>query len=255
MNTEIDLQKMFKLVLRKWKLVVAFCLIAALAVGVYSANFATKTYSSSVKFFVYAVETQQELSDSTLARNAASNTSKMNYAMQMMETYTEMLNTNEFAKKMASELNKKYSTNYSYKDIGKSISISTQEETAIMTMTVTTNDKATAYQIAHQLETTVPKVMQSKNNGLLNASVEDAAIEASAPNGMGTVKKTILGFIAGGIIAVAYIVFRDLLDVRVKTSEELTARYNIPVLGTIPEFEIDNKKTKKRTGKEEKNNA
>lgn len=30
--------------------------------------------------------------------------------------------------------------------------------------------------------------MKNKNNGLLNASVEDAAIEASTPNGMGTVK-------------------------------------------------------------------
>lgn len=57
-----------------------------------------------------------------------------------------------------------------------------------MTMTVTTDDKATAFQIARQLEITVPKVMKNKNNGLLNASVEDAAIEASTPNGMGTVK-------------------------------------------------------------------
>ena len=68
---------------------------------------------------------------------------------------------------------------------------------------------------------------------------------------MGTVKKSILGFIAGGVIAVAYIIFRDLLDVRVKTSEELTVRYNIPVLGTIPEFEIDGKKAKKKNDKEE----
>ena len=116
MNTEIDLQKIMKLVLKKWKLVAIFCLIGALLIGIYSANFATKTYSSSVKFFVYAVETQQELSDSTLARNAASNTSKMNYAMQMMETYTEMLNTSEFAKRVANDLNKKYNSNYTYKD-------------------------------------------------------------------------------------------------------------------------------------------
>lgn len=198
MNTEIDLQKIMKLVLKKWKLVAIFCVIGALLIGIYSANFATKTYSSSVKFFVYAVETQQELSDSTLARNAASNTSKINYAMQMMETYTEMLNTSEFAKRVANDLNKKYNSNYTYKDISKCISIETKEDTAIMTMTVTTDDKGTAFQIARQLEITVPKVMKNKNNGLLNASVEDAAIEASTPNGMGTVKKSILGFIGGG---------------------------------------------------------
>ena len=37
----------------------------------------------------------------------------------------------------------------------------------------------------------------------------------------------------------------------IQTSEELTARYNVPVLGTIPEFEIDNKKAKKKNNKEE----
>ena len=34
----------------------------------------------------------------------------MNYAMQMMETYTEMLNTSEFAKRVANDLNKKYNS-------------------------------------------------------------------------------------------------------------------------------------------------
>ena len=43
MNTEIDLQKIMKLVLKKWKLVAIFCLIGALLIGIYSANFATKT--------------------------------------------------------------------------------------------------------------------------------------------------------------------------------------------------------------------
>ncbi len=255
MNTEIDLQKMLKLVLKKWKLVAIFCIIGALIVYVYSANFASQTYSSSVKFFVYAVESQQELSDSTQSRNAASNTSKMNYAMQMMETYTEMFNTNEFSKKVAKELNDNYSTNYSYKDIKGALSITTKEDTAIMIMSVTTNDSGTAYQIAHQLEKTVPEVMETKNNGLLNASVEDAAIEASSPNGMGVVQKTLIGFVAGAVIAVAYIILRDLLDVRIKSSEGLTDRYNIPVLGTIPEFEISNKKPKKHNSSSVKEEA
>ena len=41
----------------------------------------------------------------------------------MMETYTEMLNTSEFAKRVANDLNKKYNSNYTYKDISKCISM------------------------------------------------------------------------------------------------------------------------------------
>ncbi|MGN1202563.1 MAG: hypothetical protein ACI4RF_04655, partial [Eubacterium sp.] len=51
-------------------------------------------------------------------------------------------------------------------------------------------------------------------------------------------KKCLIGFAAGAVLAAAYIILRELLDVRIKGSDELSARYGIPVLGTIPEFEF-----------------
>ena len=40
------------------------------------------------------------------------------------------------------------------------------------------------------------------------------------------------------VIAAAYIILRNMLDVRVHSSEELIEKYDIPVLGNIPSFEV-----------------
>jgi capsular polysaccharide biosynthesis protein len=97
-----------------------------------------------------------------------------------------------------------------------------------------------SYEIATQLETTVPEMMKTTNNGLVQASVEDKAIKAASAGSLGYTKKVAIGAIAGLILAGAYIVLRNLLDIRVKTEEELIEKYNIPVLGSIPNFEIKN---------------
>lgn len=46
-------------------------------------------------------------------------------------------------------------------------------------------------------------------------------------------------------IAGLYAVLRDFLDVRIKGRDDLVERYNIPVLGSVPEFELSNVKQKK----------
>ena len=50
MNIDENVQKVVKLLLRKWKLLILFMLIGALLAGVYTAKFTTLTYTSSVEF-------------------------------------------------------------------------------------------------------------------------------------------------------------------------------------------------------------
>lgn len=238
MNIDANVQKILTLLLKKWKTLIIFALIGTFIAYFFTANFTTLTYASSVEFLAYAVDKDQEFSDSSSSQQQVSNTSKMNYAMKMMATYIELFKTNEFNQKVADELNDNLNTNYSAAMIKNSTSIESVEDTALFKMTVTTTDADLSYQIAHQLEKTVPEVMKTTNNGLVNASVEDTALKATSSQSLGYVKKCLVGFLAGLILAAAYFILRDLIDVRIKTSEELTERYDIPVLGTIPEFEI-----------------
>ena len=65
MNIDENVQKVIKLLLRKWKLLILFMLIGALLAGVYTAKFTTLTYTSSVEFLAAAVDPAHEISDST----------------------------------------------------------------------------------------------------------------------------------------------------------------------------------------------
>lgn len=255
MNIDKNVQKVLMLLLKRWKLLVIFGFIGIMLAYVYTANFTTLTYVSTVQFLSYAVDTQQEFSDSSMQSQASSNTSKMNYAMKMMDTYIALFETNEFNQKVADDLNESLNTNYSAATVKGATTIESISNTAFFKFTVTTNDADLSYQIAHQLESTVVDVMKSTNNGLVEASVEDKALRPSSSESPGYVKKCAVGFIIGAVLAAAYLILRDLLDVRIKSSDELSERYEIPVLGTIPEFEFKSKQQIKKETAEARREA
>lgn len=241
MNLDPNIQRIITLLLKKWKLIALFAIIGTTIAGLFTTYFTTVTYSSSVAFFSYAQDFNQDLIDSlpSTQQQITSNTSKMNYALKMMGTYVELFKTNEFNQGVANELNKTYNTAYTAGQIKASTSFVTKENNAVFKVVVTTNDPELSYRIAHQLEESIPEKMENTNNGLLQASVEDPALKAAAGS-LGYPKKCMIGFLAGAVLAAAYIILRDLLDIRVKSSDDLSEHYDIPVLGAIPEFEFKN---------------
>lgn len=252
LNIDENVQKVFTALLKKWKLIIAFALIGAFAAFLFTAKFTTLTYTSTIEFLAYAVDSDEELSDSTSTSESGtstsvqrtSQTSKMNYAMKMLDTYIEVFSTNNFNQMVADELNKTYGTDYSAGTIKGSISIQKVENTAMFYFTVTTTDADLSYHIAQTLETCVPQAMDQTNQGLVQVSVEDAPMKAGAAESMQYPKKCIIGAIAGILLAALYAVLREFLDVRIKGAEDLSGKYDIPVLGSVPEFEISNKKKK-----------
>lgn len=244
MKLDANIQKIIAVVLKKWWVVAIFAMIGFVLAWFYTANFTTLTYSSSVEFLAYAQDSQQELSDSTTVAQTTSNTSKMNYAIKMLSTYIELFKTNEFNQGVADAINENYNTSYTAGTIKGATTITPVEGTAMFKIVVTTTNADLSYQIAHQLETSIPEKMKNTNNGIVCASVEDIALKATTSESLGYPKKCAIGFLAGAVLAIAYIILRDLLDIRIKSTDELSARYDVPVLGTIPKFEL------KATGKQ-----
>lgn len=231
MNLDANIQKILATLLKRWKLIIAVALIGAMLAGFYTANFTTLTYSSSVEFLAYAEDPKKDIDDSSY-------TSKMNYAKSMLGTYIEMFKTNKFNQSVADTINESYNTSYTAGTIKGAVSYETISETSMFKIVVTTQNADLSYQIAHQLEKSIPEKMEQTSNGVLKATVEDPALKAVTYESLGYSKKCVIGFMAGAVLAVAYILLRDLLDVRIKNSDELPERYEIPVLGTIPEFEL-----------------
>lgn len=238
MNLDANVQKILFALLRKWKLIVIFAIIGALAGYFYTANFTTLTYSSTVQFLAYATDGKDDIDSSASTEVVrSSNTSKMNYAIRMLDTYIAIMQTNQFHEDLVKDLNATYNANYTAGTVNGVLQFEPVSDTAMFKVTVTTTDAELSYKIAKQLETTVPKMIKSKNQGLVKATVEDKAIRATSAGSLGYGKKCAIGAMAGIVLVAAYIILRTLLDVRIKTSNELTDKYSIPVLGTIPNFE------------------
>ncbi len=246
MNIDANVQKILISLLRRWKLLVVFALIGVLAGYFYTSHFTTLTYTSNVKFLAYAVDGNDDIGEINQVPSSSkdqnneyvrtSNTSKMNYAMKMLPTYVEVMNTNEFMTKVTNALNKRQNSNYTVSTIKNSIKIELVEETAIFNIVVTTTNAELSYNIAQQLETSIPQMMKQTNNSLVHASVQDKAVKAASAGSLGYPKKCAIGAAIGIVVAAAYVVLRTLFDVRIKSSDELSDKYNIPVLGSIPNF-------------------
>ena len=249
MNIDSNVQKILFSLMRRWKLLVVFALIGVLLGYFYTSHFTTLTYTSNVKFLAYAVDGNDdigELSQSSSSSSSngtqsgdyvrTSNTSKMNYAMKMLPTYVEIMNTNEFQTKVTNALNKKQNSNYSVSTIRNSITIELVEDTAIFNISITTTNAELSYNIAQQLESSVPQMMKQTNNSLVHASVQDKAVKAASAGSLGYPKKCAIGALIGVLVAAAYVILRTLFDVRIKSSDELSDKYSIPVLGSIPNF-------------------
>ena len=60
------------------------------------------------------------------------------------------------------------------------------------------------------------------------------AVEAKSPLPNNSVKRGLIGFVAGAAVAMLIIFLINIFDTRVKSAEELTTKYNLPILGEIP---------------------
>lgn len=245
MNIDAGVQKIIKLLLKKWKLLIILAIIGAILAGVYTARFTTLTYSSSVEFLTFAYDSseensnEEEITASSYQSSSAqrvSETSKMSFAMKMLDTYIEIFSTNEFSRRVSEALKTTYGNDYSAMAIKNAISITKVEDTAMFIIRVTTADADLSYNIAKVLETEVIDAMIDTNNGIVRATVEDAPLRASSAVSLNYPKKCFIGAMAGIILAAAYVILRDLIDIRIKGADDLAEKYNIPVLGTIPNF-------------------
>ncbi len=253
LNIDENIQKILQAVLKKWKLLVIFALIGAILYVAYTARFTVDRFSSSIEFLAYTVDSTEELSGSSESTQSTSSqrvseTSKMNYAMKMLDTYIEIFSTNEFNQFVADTINDAHGTSYFSGTVKNALIITKVENTAMFRIDVTTTDADLSYNIATALEECIPRAMSETNNGLVSASVQDPPQRAASAASRGYPKKAILGAVFGIVIAAAYAVLRDFLDVRIRTASDLTERYDIPVLGSVPDFNKRSSSGSKKRG-------
>ena len=223
MKEEINLIKIFEIIMKLWWIVLIFAVIGALVAFSISTFLMTPQYTSNAKLYVDG--TQRVL-------GTGMDTQTINASRSLVATYIEILCGNTFRKTIA----KKASVDYpdiTATHIKGNISMDAANETEIIEIKYKDVSPKRAQDVLQLILDNAQSEITRVISGCRVETIDNATLPttSSYPD---TRQNTFLGILIGIILGIAIIFIRELLDTRVRDDDDLKTRYKMPVLGVIP---------------------
>lgn len=218
-ETQISIIDIINMMLTFWWLIVILAVLVGGGTYAYSKLTSVEQYSSFATIYINT-QTEQKTDDV--------NTTAIVDAATLMPTYIEVLSSKPFLETISDDIDNKYD----FDAINQMVTYSSTDETNILGITVKSVDAHDAYLIAESISHNAPdKIRQVFEGG--SVKLINYAEESVLPLPNNSLKKGLIGFIAGAALAALIIFLINLFDTRVKSSEELSAKYNLPILGEV----------------------
>ena len=222
-NIEINLKDLFRVVLKRLWIVVLCAVVLGAAVFVYTKNFVIPQYQANVTIYV---NNNSSKTDGTYISS-----SDLAVALRLVETYVNIIQSNTVLDKVIAQSG----LNLTADQIRGMISAEVIGETEMFKVTVTTPNPQMSADLANAIATVAPNEIVSIIEGSSAKVIDYAKVPKtfSSPNYR---LNAIVGGIVGAGLAILVLLLQTLLDVRIKSEEDLTKLYAIPVLGVIPQL-------------------
>ena len=236
---EINLSELLSALLRKiWLIVLCAVTAGALFYG-YTANFMTEMYRSRITVYVNSSQ------GNTLNISAT----ELATSQRLVLTYIEMVKSETVLEEVEKELALSNSTGktLSAAQIKSMITSAPLEETEIFEVVVSSSDPQLSCDVANAIGKVAPGKIEEFVKGS-STTIIDWAKPAKAPYAPSKTRNMTIGMVVGAVVAVCVVVLQTLLDVRVKSEEDLAQISSAPVLGLIPDLAMDNKDQHGYTG-------
>ena len=233
---EIDLLELFFVLLRWLWLIALVAVIAGAVVYCYSKFAIPEQFQSSTK--VYMLNRTESGSDMPTTQD-------LQVGTQLSQDYAQMITSRYVLESVIKDLG----LPYSYEGLKGLVNVSRPNDSRIIQITVTNTDPQQAQIICRAVREAASRHIQSVMDIDAINVVDDANLPThkSAPN---NTKNAMIGALIGGIIVIAVVVIRYLLDDTVKTREDVEEKLGISCLALIPLDEGMNvegaEKTKKK---------
>ena len=240
---EFTFYDLIEVIKKHWWVILISAIVVAAGFGIFAVRSYQEEYTASVTFYVNRVE----VTDNTSISAASSS---YNWAQKVVNSYIEILGTDTFASQMKESMQEEYADIYSKFSLSRgaiksSITMNAHENSNLFTAKVKTKDANCSYAIAKTLETAALEYVTAVTKDTDTISVVDKAEKPESPSNTNRMtRNAAIGFLLGALIS--YIIFFviELLDVRVKNEEDLISNYDVPLLGTIPDYTSDMKSTR-----------
>ncbi len=226
---EIDLGRLFRaLWQRAWFLALVSVTAAVLALA-FTIAFVTPQYESSATFYV----NNGSLSN---GQQGSITSSDISASRGLVNTYIEILTTRETLEQVI-----KYTgLDITYTQLKTMISADAVTDTELFRVSCTHPDP----EVAEEIATAITKVFPDRITKIITAAdaqVVDTPVVPTTPVSPSNTKNTILGFLIGFLLAAAVVVLRELLDVTIRSEEDIARACQYSVLTTVPDMEAPSK--------------
>ncbi|QPW17792.1 MULTISPECIES: Wzz/FepE/Etk N-terminal domain-containing protein [Staphylococcus] len=220
MEETIDLSKLFTILKKNMKYLIILPIVFLALSMVITFVFMTPKYSSSTQVLVNQKETDNEM----MAQQVQSN-------LQLVNTYSEIIKSPRILDKVSKNLKGKYSS----KEISGMLTVSNQAESQILNIAVENESREAASKVANEIANVfskdVSKIMNVDNVSILSKA--DTKGKQISPQPL---VNSVVSIFLGLIVALILIFLKEMLDKRIKTEEDVAEILDLPVLGTIQDF-------------------
>ena len=233
LEKEITIQKLVQEALKRWWLIGICVVLCGVIFFTYSNFFIDEMYTSHASIYVDNKAT--EVIEIEGVDNNTANLYDLTTAEMLVDTYIEILNSNGFFETIKNHTDIPYSVGA----MKSMVSYSRVEETGVIHIYVTAPSPEAAHDICDSiLKYANVQIMNIMEVG--SVKVIDNATMPVTPSSPNVPKNTLLGMIFGMLISFGIIFLINYFDVHIKTVEDIENKYDLIVLGTIPNMFMEN---------------
>lgn len=228
---EIDLREIFAVLLDKLAVIILVAVLGAIVAFTYTKFMIAPTYSSKTQ--IYVMNTSSATNQPSLG--------ELQSSTYLTKDYLILCKSMPVLKKVIEELQ----LDINEDALASKISVSTPNDTRIITIAVTDTDPWMAKNIADAVrEAAKVQIVDVTGVEAVN-DVEEASLP-DTPVGPNMRLNIIIGFLLGFVIAVIIIAVKFMLDDSIKSQEDIEKYLGISTLGLIPKTDTPDSKGKKK---------
>ncbi|MDZ5470436.1 polysaccharide biosynthesis tyrosine autokinase [Bacillus sp. 31A1R] len=231
MNT-ISINEVCIILLKRWKLIALCTLISAFISIILSNYVIAPKYQASTQILVYQKDSNNQFDISQIRNN-----------VELINTYSVIIKSPVILEKVIEELD----LPESIKQLNESITVSSQENSQIITISVRAENAKKAIEIVNALSETfqkeVKEIMKIDNVSILaKAKLNESEVPVSPKPTINLIIAIFIGFILG----LLFVLIMDFFDNTLKESKDIERYLGFPVLGSVKNIIND---TDKNAGK------
>lgn len=230
---EIDIKDLFYYFKSKIIFITITILIILIGGMAYKFIFEPAIYESSTSLILTGFSDTKD-DDSTINNNDLTINSKL------LTTYQQITKSRKVLLQVIDTLKLDYDAD----TLAENINVSGIPDTEIIVITVSDRDPNLAYKIVTEIAQIFTKEVQDIYN-VSNVSMLDAPTIATAPSNKNIIKSLGIFLGIGLVLAFSLTFIMYYFDTTIKTTEQLEAKIDVPVLGSIPNYNQNKKRGKK----------